>query len=308
MLTINQILLVLDKELDNSTAIKRAMQLYHEQNANLIITTYVYNHACEEGSLADLDMRHQMQEMLLEQTQQWAEDLMQEYRIPDDTPLHVAWCAHAYQAVDQINTDETYELVIKAAAKHHSLVDRVLQHQDWNLLRFCPSPVLLVKQKHAWESKQILAAVDSTSTDQAHTIVNEHIFEFAEILNADKTYTTHMVNSYPIMSLALASLPDTPIPEDLQQYVIDQHQTACDGLAHQFNIADDAIHVREGEPENVIAQTAADFEADLVIVGAIPKEGIGSVLLGSTVEHVVDMTQADVLAIKPQDGVLPEVD
>lgn len=308
MLKINQILLVLDRELDNSIAIKRAMQLHLEQKAKLIVTTYVYNHACDEGSLVDLEMRHQLQEMLLEQAQQWAEGLMQEFRMPEDSKLYVAWCSHAHQAVEQINADESYELVIKAAAKHHSLVDRVLQHQDWNLLRFCPAPVLLVKQKHAWESKQILAAVDSTSSDQAHSIVNEHIFEFAEILNQDESYTTHMVNSYPIMSMALASLPDTPIPEDLQQYVIDQHQSACEGLAHQFNIDDELIHVREGEPEDVITQTAMDIDADVIIVGAIPRDGIGSVLLGSTVEHVVDMTQADVLAIKPQDGVLPEVD
>lgn len=308
MLTINQILLVLDKELDNSTAIKRAMQLYHEQDAKLLITTYVYNHACEEGSLADLDMRHQMQELLLEQTQQWAEGLMREYRIPEDTQLQVAWCAHAYQAIAETNIETPYELVIKAAAKHHSLMDRVFQHQDWNLLRFSPAPVLLVKQKHAWETKQILAAVDSTSTDQAHKIVNEHIFEFAELLNADNSYNIHMVNSYPIMSLALASLPDTPIPEDLHQYVIEQHQSACDSLGHQFNVDDQAIHVREGEPEDVITRTAEDIDADVVIVGAIPKDGLGSILLGSTFEHVADMTHADILAVKPQDGVAPEID
>ncbi len=308
MLAINQILLVLDKELDNSTAIKRAMQLSHEQNANLIVATYVYNHACEEGSLADLDMRHELQELLLTQTQQWATELMHEFRLPEDTQLHVGWCGHAYQAVEQISTTEVFELVIKAASKQHSILDRVLQHQDWNLLRYCPAPVLLVKSRHAWDSKQILAAVDATSTDQSHKIVNEHIFEFAEMLNTNRDYDIHMVNSYPIMSLALATLPDTPIPEDLQQYVMEQHQTACEGLAHQFNIDEEVIHVREGDPETVISQVASDLDADVVLIGVVPQDGIGSVLLGSTVEHVVDLTEADVLAIKPQDGVLPEVE
>ena len=307
MLAINHILLVLDQELDNSVALKRAMQLSHDLNAELTVTTYAHNHACEEGSLSDLELRHNLQELLLEKSQTWAEELMQEFRLAD-RPLHVTWCKHAYQAVEQAASKQTFELVIKAAAKHHSLVDRVLQHQDWNLLRFCPCPVLLVKQKHAWESKQVIAAVDATSADQAHSIVNEHIFEFAELLTTDSDFDTHLVNSYPVMSMALASLPDTPIPEDLQQYVIEQHQTACEELAHRFNIDAEVIHVREGEPEDVVVTLASQIDADVILVGIIPQEGIGPVLLGSTVEHVLDLTQSDVLAIKPQDGVSPEVE
>lgn len=304
MLAIKNVLLLLDQEVDNHNALKRAMQLCQEHDANLFVTTYVYNHACEEGSLSDLDMRHELKSMLLEQAQAWAENLFKEMYLPDDTPLSICWCRHAYQAVIDNSEDASFDLVIKSAAKHHNIVERVLQHQDWNLLKHCPAPVLLVKGKTAWEARNILAAVDATSLDPAHKIINEHIFEFVEILNEDKIYNVHMVNSYPMMSLTLASLPDAPIPEDLQQYVVEQHTEACEELADKYNVVDENIHIYEGDPEEAIVRTAEKLDADVIVVGILSEDNMQSVILGSTVEHVLDQTHSDVLAIKPQDGVM----
>ncbi|WP_396586711.1 universal stress protein [Bermanella sp. R86510] len=303
MLAINNVLLILDQELENEVAIKRAMQLCQEQDAKLYVTSYVYNHACEEGSLIDLDIRHNFQELLIERTEKWALETLQQCYLPSDTPLSICWCNHAYQAAIENSRQASFDLIIKAAAKHHSLVDRVMQHQDWNLLKQSPAPVLLVKQKAAWESRNIIAAVDATSTDDAHKHINEHIFEFAELINKDQLYTIHLVNSYPIMSLALASLPDTPIPEDLQQYVMDQHYNAAEALAAKYNIAENNMHVKEGEAEEVITETSQHLDADVVIIGILADASLSSVLLGSTLEHVLDNTDSDVLGIKPQDGV-----
>ncbi len=303
MLAIKNILLLLDKELDNQNALQRAMQICKEQQANLCVSSYTYNHACEEGSLSDLELRHDLKALLLEQTQQWAEALLKEFYLPKDTPLSICWRKHAYQAVMDNSEELSFDLVIKSSAKHHGIVDRVLHHQDWNLLKFCPAPLLLVKEKLAWESRNIVAAVDATSLDDAHTVINEHIFEFSELINRNNNYQVHLANSYPMMSLTLASLPDTPIPEDLQQYVVNQHQDACEAIANRYNIPAQNMHIREGEPDEVITRTAEELDADVILVGVISQGDVQSIILGSTVEHVLDSTICDVLAIKLQDGV-----
>ena len=303
MLAIKNVLLLLDKELDNQNALQRAMQICQEQGAHLFVSSFVYNHACEEGSLTDLDLRHDLKSLLLEQTQQWSEALLKEFYLPENTPLSICWCKHAYQAVIHNSDNLSFDLVIKAAASHHSIVDRVLHHQDWNLLKYCPAPILLVKEKLAWESRNIVAAVDATSLDDAHNIINEHIFEFGELINTDNKYQIHLANSYPMMSLTLASLPDTPIPEDLQQYVVTQHQEACESIAQKYNINENNLHIFEGEPDEVISQVAKDLDADVILVGVISQDDMQSVILGSTVEQVLDATDCDVLAIKVQDGV-----
>jgi universal stress protein E len=303
MLAINNILLVLDQELENTTAIKRAMQICKEHNSNLFITTYVYNHACEEGSLSDLELRHDLKALLIEKSQKWADDLMEVFSLPKDTPMSVCWCSHAYQSVWDNSQDDSFDLVIKAAANHHSILDRVMQHQDWNLLKLCPAPILLVKDKPAWESKNILASIDATSLDDAHKVINEHICEFSELLNNDNLYDTHLVNSYPMMSLTLASLPDTPIPEDLQEYVVNKHLEACEAIANKYNIPAEQTHVLEGEPEEIITTVAKGINADVIIIGILPEDGVQGIILGSTLEHVMDSTSSDILAIKTQDGV-----
>lgn len=303
MLSIKNVLLVLDQELNNENAIRRAMQICQEQQCNLHITTFIYNHACEEGSLTDLELRHDLKALLLEKSQIWAESLMKEFYLPADTPLSICWCEHAFKAVLDNSEESSFDLVIKAAAKHHSLLDRILQHQDWNLLKSCPAPVLLVKEKAAWESKNILAAIDATSLDDTHKLINDHICEFAELLNIDRLYDIHIVNSFPTMSLTLASLPDTPIPEDLQEYVSQQHINACEVIAKKFNIPELQTHVCEGETEEVISLKATEIDADVIIIGIIPDEGLQGVILGSTAEHVLDDTASDILAIKPLDGV-----
>ena len=308
MLAIRNVLLLLDKEIDNQNALQRAMQICQEQGAHLFVSSYVYNHACEEGSLSDLDLRHDLKSLLLEQSQQWSETLLKEFYLPEDTPLSICWCKHAYQAVIHNSENLSFDLVIKGAAAHHSIVDRVLHHQDWNLLKYCPAPILLVKEKLAWESRNIVAAVDATSLDEAHNIINEHIFEFSELINSSNNYQIHLANSYPMMSLTLASLPDTPIPEDLQQYVVTQHQEACESIAQKYNIDENNLHIFEGEPDEVISQVAKDLDADVILVGVISPDDMQSVILGSTVEQVLDATNCDVLAIKVLDGVSTLVD
>ncbi len=303
MLAIRNVLLLLDKEIDNQNALQRAMQICQEQGAHLFVSSYVYNHACEEGSLSDLELRHDLKSLLLEQSQQWSEALLKEFYLPEDTPLSICWCKHAYQAVIHNSDNLSFDLVIKGAAAHHSIVDRVLHHQDWNLLKYCPAPILLVKEKLAWESRNIVAAVDATSLDEAHNIINEHIFEFAELINTNNNYQVHLANSYPMMSLTLASLPDTPIPEDLQQYVVTQHQEACEAIAQKYNINENNLHIFEGEPDEVVSQVAKDLDADVILVGVISPDDMQSVILGSTVEQVLDATNCDVLAIKVLDGV-----
>ncbi len=303
MLAIKNVLLLLDKDLDNQNALQRAMQVCKEQGAHLSVCSYVYNHACEEGSLSDLNLRHDLKALLLQQTQQWAEALLKEFYLPDDTPLAICWRKNAYQAVVDNSEKLSFDLVIKSSAKHHGILDRVLQHQDWNLLKHCPAPLLLVKGKLAWEARNIVVAVDATSLDESHNVINEHLFEFAELLNKENNYQTHLTNSYPMMSLTLASLPDTPIPEDLQQYVVNQHQDACEIIANKYNIPQKNVHIREGEPDEVITQTAEKLDADVILVGVISQDDVQSVILGSTVEQVLDSTNCDVLAIKIQDGV-----
>lgn len=63
-------------------------------------------------------------------------------------------------------------------------------------------------------------------------------------------------------------------------------------------------HLRLEAPATEVAQTAADLEADLVVVGTHGRRGIARLLLGSVAETVVRLAPCPVLVVRPK--ALPE--
>jgi nucleotide-binding universal stress UspA family protein len=59
-------------------------------------------------------------------------------------------------------------------------------------------------------------------------------------------------------------------------------------------------HLRLEAPAEEIAQTAADLEADLVVVGTHGRRGISRLLLGSVAEAVVRLAPCPVFVVRPK--------
>ena len=54
----------------------------------------------------------------------------------------------------------------------------------------------------------------------------------------------------------------------------------------------------EGRPDDAIVKTAEAVGADLIVVGGHGRAGLKHILLGSTVERVLDQTRCAVLVVK----------
>jgi nucleotide-binding universal stress UspA family protein len=59
-------------------------------------------------------------------------------------------------------------------------------------------------------------------------------------------------------------------------------------------------HVRSGNPAQVILQTAADLNADLIVVGTHQRSGLGKLVLGSVGERVLREAHCPVLVAAPK--------
>jgi len=56
-------------------------------------------------------------------------------------------------------------------------------------------------------------------------------------------------------------------------------------------------HVGEGMAAEVIAETAEELDADLVIVGTVARDGLKGAVIGNTSERLLDHTRADILVL-----------
>jgi universal stress protein E len=307
MLDINHILVVLDSEHPEQPAFDRALALASSVKADITILGSCYEAYCEESSSLEIDTKSKIKNALINNCQQWLDTFVSEAEkknIEISTEVH--WQKNLHNAVMASMNTSNFDLVIKGT-KPHSIVDRIFTHSDWNLLRHCPAPVLLVKSAKPWANNRILASIDATSHDEGHKLINENILDFAEHLADHFSTDLHLVNSYPMVALAFAMVPEVTAPDDIQKYITEQHKVECEYYANKYSINDDHIHITEGDPDDVVEVMAKEIEADLVVIGTVAREGLSGVLLGNTAERIIDRVLCDVLVIKPLDGVKPDV-
>ena len=308
MLDINHILVVLDSEHPEQPAFDRALALASSVKADITILGSCYEAYCEDNSSLENETKNKIKDALINNCQLWLESYVSEAEkqgIEISTEVH--WQKNLHNAVmASLNTND-FDLVIKGTKPHKGIIDRVFTHSDWNLLRHCPAPVLLVKSPKPWANNRILASLDATSHDEGHRLINENILDFAEHLADHFSTDLHLVNSYPMVALAFAMVPEVTAPDDIQKYITQQHKDECEHYAKKYNINDDHIHITEGDPDDVVEVMAKEIEADLIVIGTVAREGLSGVLLGNTAERIVDRVPCDVLVIKPLDGVKPEI-
>jgi universal stress protein E len=58
-------------------------------------------------------------------------------------------------------------------------------------------------------------------------------------------------------------------------------------------------HLVDAPATRGIVQTAREIGADLVVLGAVSRSGLGEVLIGNTAEQLLDRLSCDLLIVKP---------
>jgi universal stress protein E len=61
----------------------------------------------------------------------------------------------------------------------------------------------------------------------------------------------------------------------------------------------------KGETDLTISNYAKHNEIDIITMGAVARSVIDRLLVGSTIEHVVDHVDCDVLLVKPEGFICP---
>ena len=67
---------------------------------------------------------------------------------------------------------------------------------------------------------------------------------------------------------------------------------------HLANVAQVAVHVRDGNPFLEILQAARDFHSDVIVMGTHGRTGVAHLLIGSVAEKVVRASHVPVLTVR----------
>jgi nucleotide-binding universal stress UspA family protein len=180
---------------------------------------------------------------------------------------------------------------------------------DMELLRKCPSPVLLVRHGQPTAKPRIACALDVSSEESEAQALNAKIVELAllmaDYLESDPPTLLHALVPFGEGTVRLHATGD-----QFAAYLENARERAASTLtqtARSFAPRFDETRtvLRRGEPQDVIPEFVVSEGIDLVVMGTVARGGISGMLIGNTAERVLRKLPCSVLTVKPDGFVSP---
>lgn len=196
------------------------------------------------------------------------------------------------------------DLVAIEAHRHRLYTRWFLLHSDYDLIRHCPAPLLIVKGSRRPSRRPILAAIDPWHLSDRPASLDRRIVDAARTMAQLRRAALHSVHAYlPLMGF-ISDSAFAPVAVPISVPEAASQTTAIRRRFRAFNTAcgipSRHAHLELGDPTYVLPAVARSTKAQLVVMGAIARSGLDRFLLGSTAERVLDALPCDVLIIKPK--------
>ena len=156
MLELDRILVIIEPGEESQPALEKAVQLAKYADSELELMISDYNAYLEDGYYFDpvqaQKMRYEHGETHIAEMEALAEPLRKQGLTITVT---TAWGNPPYEEVVRRVNETKPSIVIKSTRHHNKLARLVLSNEDWELIRYCSAPLLLVKT-HLWETSRFL--------------------------------------------------------------------------------------------------------------------------------------------------------
>ncbi|VEH66862.1 universal stress protein E [Rodentibacter pneumotropicus] len=209
------ILVVLNPDNEKQYALARAVRLVKEQESieKVRITTLltVYDLSYEMTALLSSDEREEMHKTAIEQHRQAVQFYLDKYADPQiEFESHIVWNSNEAEGIREEVEKNQYDLVVKYTKDEESLTSLIFTPVDWQLLRKCPIPVLMVRDGNWKHQRRILIAVNVSGEQDYQDQFNQELvatgISLAERLNRGNV---HLVAAYPVTPINMAiDLPE----------------------------------------------------------------------------------------------------
>ena len=217
--------------------------------------------------------------------------------------VRVVWDYPAFEGIVREVLRSRPDLVIAESHRHGFGARLFLTNNDWQLVRLCPAPLLLVKKPSTYGRARVLAAIDPMHAHGRAAHLDRRILENAQAIALAHSGRLDVVHAYlPLSTLVAAGTAEAVVvpvdPRVEHRHVLDIKR-AVDRVCAPLGLPQDRLHVEVGPSEKVIGDLAKRLRTDVVVMGAVSRRGLERVFIGSTAERVLDPLPCDVLVIKP---------
>ncbi len=197
-------------------------------------------------------------------------------------------------------------LVIKDTHVHSPLRRALLSHLDWLLLRECPAPLLLVKNR-PWGAGplRLAGAVDPGHPDDKPWSLDHEILGTLEYLATGIESDISVVNAFCSLeeyaaATAGGSVEFAFVGTEPVEAARRAQREALRQLMLGHAIPAERVHLLEGSAADALPAFTAQHRIDVLTMGVVARGSLFDHVIGSTAERVLDLVECDVLALKPE--------
>ncbi len=292
MLQLNKIIVVIEPDQDHQPALEKALILAKIADCDLELALAEYNPFLQDGYFYEPKLAQQMRREQSESRLAQLEVLAQPLRLQGlNVTAWTSWSNPPYKEIVARAMQIGASLVIKATKKHGRLARYFMSNEDWELVRYCPVPLLLVKE-HPWGIKpRFIAAVDPEQLRNKPADLDEKILSTAIELASVLEGTVELYHSSwkpPMATLY-------PLDEDEGRA-----ERAMLELAKAHGITPEHVHCVAENIHISLPLLTEKLKASIVVMGALSRSRFDRILIGNTAEKLLDELECEVLIVKPE--------
>lgn len=306
MRTIRKILCVVDPAKMDSPAVRRAVWLAKTMGADLELLAVVYADLAHSQALQDqalLDgVRSKVLHDLRGQLALIADRIQRDFKV--SACANVVWDNPLHEGVIRYANAGDVDILMKDAAYDDELRMTVMSNQDWQLILGCSQPLWIVKRPELPAETHFIAALDPLHKNDKPAELDDAILELGKTLAAASGVAVHAFHSFDPRIATSTAVNNVYIPvslplSDIEEQMREQHTLRFAQILDSHDIPEDRQHLVTGLTDEELPRLATRLNATAVIMGAIARNSVKRVFIGSTAERTLNRLPSDLIVVKP---------
>ena len=285
-------LVMVPSRLERTAALFRAMALARLSEARITLALFEYDATLVRLQSKGFDLAAYLDGRRAE-LERFASHLRSEGFLVEAA---VHWGAplskHLLAEVERISPD----LVIKDAQTQSMVRRLLLTGMDYELLRRCPAPLMLVRPGGPNLPEHMMAAVDPLDEHLRPHDLNAQILGAAEKYGMLCGASVDVVNVLEPVPLKAGSAYSFLIEEYRRN-----HERGIQELGDEYGVEARHLHLLAGYPVETLAGFATSRRIDMVVMGTVSRTRLERLEMGSVAENLLGHLDCDVLAVKSKE-------
>jgi len=291
MINIDKVVALVDLSDEYEGVVEKAVLLAGANNASLELVCIEYSSYLEDGHYFDPIQAAELRLQMLEEHRIKLDeiaDTLKDQELKVDT--FAAWGHPCYKSLNEHIRHPESTLVVKSTKHHNKIARLFLSNEDWDLIRNCSSPLLLVKGR-SWSKQPVfVTAIDPNHANDKPAALDAKMVACSQVIAGACGGSVHLFHS-------------DSVPPFMGVYSLIMNEEDKSAKLAEFGrragIETSHCHWTDSPIENSLPELLDELDASAVVMGAISRSGLDRVLIGSTAERLLDLIDRDLLIIKP---------